>query len=56
MTTGYSTLTKQERLREVRAMKEATDKINSTPRKARAFLIAAVILSRTGKGLAPQYR
>ena len=56
MTTGYSTLTKQEALRDIRAMKRAAAKINSSPKKARAFLISAGILSKNGKSLAPQYR
>ena len=56
MTTGYSTLTKREARRDIRVMKRAAAKINASPRSARAFLIAAGILSKNGRSLAPQYR
>lgn len=56
MATKYSTLTKKEMISDIRVMQKASAEINSSPRKARAFLIAAGILTKSGKGLASQYR
>ena len=56
MTNGYSTLTKRQAQRDIREMRQAAEKIAVTPQSARAFLIRAGILDRTGKRLASQYR
>lgn len=56
MTTVYSTRTKREARREIREMREAAAKINASASSARAFLVSAGILSKTGKGLAPRYQ
>ena len=56
MTTGYSTLTQEDASREIEAMRRVTRKIASTPAKARAFLIKAGFLTKSGKQLAQKYR
>ena len=56
MTTGYSTITKHEALRDIRVMKRAAAKINTSQKTARAFLISAGILAKSGKQLSAQYR
>jgi hypothetical protein len=56
MTNGYSTFTKQETLREIKAIRAETDKITSTRKGAISFLIKAGILDKDGKRLARQYR
>jgi len=56
MTTGYSTLTPKEVVREVKAMRKTTEKITATRKRAVAFLISAGILDKDGKRLTSQYR
>jgi hypothetical protein len=56
MTTGYSTLTPKEVVREVKAMRQTTKKITATRKRAVAFLISAGIVAKNGKRLASKYR
>ena len=55
MTKSYSTLSKQEAKREIKANEVAVRQINSSKGKAKAFLIGAGIISKDGT-LAPRYR
>ena len=56
MTTGYSTLTKQEALKDIEDMRQITRKIAKSPASVRAFLIKKGFLTKSGKRLAKQYR
>jgi len=56
MTTGYSTLTKKEAHEDIATMRQATRRMAKSPSKARAFLIKAGFLTKSGKKLARQYR
>jgi len=56
MTTGYSTLTRRDVAREIKAMNKAAAKIGASRKTAMAFLISAGILSKNGKQLAAKYR
>lgn len=56
MTTGYASLTASTVKQEIRSLKKQARKINASPAKARAFLIQAGILDKSGKKLAPHYR
>jgi len=56
MTTGYSTLTSQDVRREIEGIKRTGKKITKSKATARAFLIKAGFLTKSGKKLAPKYR
>lgn len=56
MTTGYSTLTRQDASREIKAMRRVKRKIAKSPARVRAFLIKAGFLTKSGKKLAAKYR
>jgi hypothetical protein len=56
MITGYSSLTPQEVRREIKAIREETKRLTSSPKRALSFLIKAGFLTKDGKRLAPQYR
>jgi hypothetical protein len=56
MTSGYSTMTREEAQREIKRMKKATTKIVASRYRAKAFLISAGILNKDGKNLAAKYR
>jgi hypothetical protein len=56
MTTGYSSLTRREVVREIKTMRKTAARIASSRKKARAFLVHAGILSKNGKQLASKYR
>lgn len=56
MTTGYSTLTSQDVRREIEGIKRTGRKIAKSKATARAFLIKAGFLTKSGKKLAAKYR
>ena len=55
MTTGYASLSRVDMQRESKILRAQTKKITQSPAKARAFLIKAGILDKSGK-LSKRYR
>jgi len=56
MTTGYSTLTRKDIVREIKTIRKTADKISALPNGPRKFLIRAGILSKDGTQVAAKYR
>ena len=56
MTTGYSTLTRRDVIREIKTIRETAKKISGSRKTTRDFLIKAGILAKNGRELASRYR
>jgi hypothetical protein len=56
MSTGLSTMTRAQAKEDIRQMREFVRREAATPAKARAILVRAGILEKSGKRLAKAYR